>query len=123
MPFVKISREAEIKVFSNKFLVVVICVSLVSILAQASLILVSWGKLPPQIPIFYSKPWGEAILAPPVFLWILPVLAILVCAINFTIAVFFAPENIFLLRVLFIFSLIVTLITLYDSTKIISLLI
>lgn len=122
MSFV-ISKEAEIKVFSNKFSVAVICVSLISILAQVSLILVSWGKLPPQIPIFYSKPWGNTILASPIFLWVLPAMAVFVCTVNFLIAVFFASENIFLLRVLFIFSLIVTLVTLYDSTKIISLLI
>ena len=52
--------------------VLIFCV--VSILAQASLILSASGKLPPQIPIFYSKPWGEPMLGPPIALWILPAL-------------------------------------------------
>lgn len=36
-----------------------------------------WPSLPPEIPLFYSRPWGEAQLAPAYFIAIPPVLAVL----------------------------------------------
>jgi len=45
------------------------------------LIVFSLGKLPGKIPIFYSMPWGESILAEAVFIWIIPIL-------NFVFTVF-----------------------------------
>lgn len=97
--------------------------SVVSILAQSSLILVSWGKLPPQVPLFYSMPWGEQILAAPLFLWILPSVAFFSLTVNYLLARIFAGEDIFLLRVLVICTFLVVLTTLYDTVKIISLLV
>lgn len=96
---------------------------LVMVLAQASLILSSWGKLPPQLPLFYSKPWGEAILAPPIALWILPGIALLGTAVNFALIFLLVTGESFLVRILLIFSLLVAVITLYGTVKIISLLI
>lgn len=94
-----------------------------SILACASLILVSIGKLPPQIPLFYSRPWGEAMLAPGVYLWILPLVATLSVIVNFITGDLVAAQNKFLARVLTIFSLLVCLTILYTEVKIIALLI
>ena len=31
---------------------------------SAGLILINWKRLPPEIPLYYSRPWGEAQLAP-----------------------------------------------------------
>lgn len=28
-----------------------------------------WGQIPPQIPIFYSRAWGETQLGPPIWLF------------------------------------------------------
>ncbi len=35
----------------------------------AGLTAIFWNQIPPQIPIFYSKPWGEAQLGTPLWLW------------------------------------------------------
>ena len=48
------------------------------VLSSIFILLIFWGKLPPQVPLFYSHPWGEEQLAKPIFLWILPTGAIFV---------------------------------------------
>lgn len=100
--------------------VYVFCV--LSILAQSSLILVSWGKLPPQIPLFYSRPWGEEMLTSPLSLWILPGLLLVLAIFNFFVISNFR-QNRFLVRAIVIFTLMVAFLTIYDTAKIISLLI
>ncbi|HBL51701.1 MAG: hypothetical protein A3D24_02615 [Candidatus Blackburnbacteria bacterium RIFCSPHIGHO2_02_FULL_39_13] len=40
----------------------------ISLIAAGSILSFFWPKLPPQVPLFYSKPWGEAQLAKPYFL-------------------------------------------------------
>ncbi len=92
------------------------------ILAQVSLILVSWGKLPPVLPLFYSRVWGEAMLAPQAMIWILPTASFAYFVLNFCVAIFWLRSNFFLFRTLVIFALIVVLGSFYTGVKIISLL-
>lgn len=56
-------------------------VVVVSLICQLVLIVLSMGKLPGKIPIFYSMPWGESMLAAAISIWIIPIL-------NFGIAAF-----------------------------------
>lgn len=44
--------------------------------AQGITIAVLWRQLPKVVPLFFTQPWGEARLAPKIFLLILPLLAI-----------------------------------------------
>lgn len=46
-----------------------------SVATGAGLWLVFGRQLPPQIPIWYSRPWGESQLGPPQALLIMPMLA------------------------------------------------
>lgn len=115
-------REARASVSSDRLTLAIFIFSLLSVLGQASFILVSLGKLPPQVPIFYSRPWGEPMLARPISLWILPAIATFVFILNFYFFQFFFKNNRFILRILFVFSFVVALFTLYDIAKIISLL-
>lgn len=93
-----------------------------SFLIQASLILVSWGNLPPEVPIFYSLPWGEY-LASPLALWILPLSAFLTFSFNMWLAEFPLRQNVFLGRTLILSALVAAGITLYGTVKIVTLLI
>jgi len=54
------------------------------LLAQLGLILFFWRKLPPEVPLFYSRPWGKEQLASPWLLFVLPVLTLVVSLLNFT---------------------------------------
>lgn len=42
------------------------------IITSFFLLILFWGKLPPQVPLFYSRPWGEEQLGKPLELLILP---------------------------------------------------
>ena len=121
-PLIKTKFEAQEKFSSDRFSFWVFSLCALSVLAQASLILFSWDKLPPQIPFFYSKPWGEQMLVSPVALWILPGSCVLLVILNFSIVIFWIKKNMFIWRVLIIFSLLISFVTLYDAVKIISLL-
>ena len=123
MAFIKLQNKTSSSLTSDRLFLSVLIFACISILGQISLFLVSWGKLPPQIPFFYSSPWGEMQLASPFFLWTLPSITILFSLINFLAAIFIVGKYYFLTRVLVIFSALVAFATLYDSAKIISLLI
>ena len=100
------------------FFITIFC--FLCILGQTSLILTATEKLPPQIPLFYSKPWGEQMLAPSFFIWILPITTLTLFVINFLISKLL--QNLFLIRSLFITSAVIAIFVLYNTTKIISLL-
>jgi len=51
-----------------------------------------FSDFPPQVPLFYSRPWGEEQLASSVFLWILPGAAILFSLFNVSMASFLFEE-------------------------------
>ncbi len=120
----KLDRQtgAKERISKDRFSYFTFIFCLFAVLAQISLILVSWGKLPPQIPLFYSRPWGEAMLASPIFIWILPALSFVFFVINFSMVIMFGSEEVFLSRILTSFSLICCLAFLYVVAKIVSLL-
>ena len=51
-------------------------------LAQILVIVFSWRSLPPQLPLFYSRPWGEEQLTTPLGLFTLPLVSLLIFLIN-----------------------------------------
>ena len=60
--------------------------TLVFWLVAVGLLLWQYNNLPPQVPLFYSRPWGEAQLATPLGLILLPGLTFLVLMINALLA-------------------------------------
>jgi hypothetical protein len=112
MAYAIIGRETR-KISSDRLLIFNFIFCILATLAQVSMILVSIGKLPPQLPLFYSRVWGEAMLAPNIALWILPIIATFAVIVNFLIVNFGVYQNRFLSRILVIFSSLVALTTLY----------
>jgi hypothetical protein len=51
-------------------------------LIEVLLVIITWTFLPPQLPLFYSRPWGEEQLVHPANLFILPGLGLLVFFVN-----------------------------------------
>lgn len=113
-------QTEEVK--QDKLALFIFLFAVLSVLLQVSLILTANSNLPPQVPLFYSRPWGEPMLAPKNLLWILPVICACVTLINFSLALVLLKGRKFLERVLYIFSFIVATGTLYDAAKIIGLL-
>ena len=116
-------KEAQERIVADKFSLSVFFLCVFSILGQIGLILSSLGKLPPMIPLYHSRPWGEKMLAATYTIWILPILAATFFVLNFFIAFFLVKDNPFLLKVLVTFALVACLASLYDVFKIVSLLV
>ncbi len=115
--------QASKQIVADKFSFVLFTVSIFAVLCQVFLILFSKKNLPAQIPFYYSRPWGETMLASPIMLWGLPAIAVIFSVLNFFIAFFLARENFFLMRVLVIFAFIICVTTLYGVFKIVNLLV
>ncbi len=61
-------------------------------------LIIFWNKLPPEVPLFYSLPWGEEQLGKPLNLLLLP-FSSLVFYLLTTILVKFLKPDLFLLKI------------------------
>lgn len=60
------------------------------------ILLFFFKKLPPQVPLLYSKPWGESQLADKELMFLLPGISSLLSFINLRLASFFFKDERFL---------------------------
>jgi hypothetical protein len=93
------------------------------ILFQFAVLFVKFNDLPPQIPLYYSEPWGETRLASVSYIFILPTLSIIIMLVNNLLAVFFLKSIQLLSRLLVIISLIFSMFsafTLFQITGLVS---
>ena len=87
--------------------------------AQVLLIFLSWNKLPPEIPLLYSQPWGTDQLAPGFMILLLPLLSFFVLAVNLSLSKIFKDK---LVSKLFSFTgLIFSIFCLIGAVKIVRL--
>jgi len=92
-------------------------------MGQILLILIFWQKLPPEIPLFYSRPWGKEQLVSPLWLFLLPILSFFVFLINSIISNFSNKEEKLIQKVLEVSPAIFSLLCLITLIKIIFLII
>lgn len=103
--------------WQEKFISLIFRWNLFFIIVQLLLLFINFNNLPPQIPLFYSKPWGEGQLAPVSYIFLLPALSAMVLLLNNCLAVFFLKSIQLLTRLLIILSLVFSIfatITLYQ---------
>lgn len=74
--------------------------SLVFLLLALGYLFITFHRWPPEVPLFYSRPWGEEQLANSDFLWLLPSGALLIAFLNISLAAFLIEEFPFLARIL-----------------------
>lgn len=74
-------------------------------------LLVNWHKLPPKVPLWYSKPWGEERLARPIFLFLIPLTALIVYGINRFLLTKTASDHPLFGRVLSLVSLLISILS------------
>lgn len=67
-----------------------------------------WRQLPPAVPLWYSRPWGEDRLVSPWFLLLPLGVAIVVYAVNIAIVVRTSADHPMFARVLFLTSALVS---------------
>lgn len=95
----------------NKFVFLLILCSLI-------ILAVRWSSLPPLVPLWYSRPWGIDQLAPPFWLFLLPVSGLLIHALNFLITIYVTIEYLTFTQMLFLASLIVNILSFVTLIKI-----
>lgn len=79
--FLKNSEAAKIKKATpeKKFFLF----SLFTVAAEMIIILLNWKKMPPEVPLYYSRPWGETQLAPVNSLFLFPLFGSGITLLNF----------------------------------------
>lgn len=94
--------------------------NLLFIIAPLALVLFKFSTLPPQIPLYYSRPWGEPQLvsSPTVFLPI--ILSVLILLINNSLAVVMSKSNSLLSRLLITVSLLFSMFSSITLFRVIS---
>jgi hypothetical protein len=85
--------------FTTTFLIVVL---------DAGVVAIGWGHLPPQIPLFFSLPWGEGRLVSPTWLALPAAASLVILLINLVVARFM--NEVVLTRILGSTSLLVALV-------------
>lgn len=93
----------------------------VIILGLVSLVLLvwSWRGLPPTVPLWYSRPWGDERLASPWWLLLLPLGSFMWLVVNIIVATFIARDYPVFTRVLFLSSMLVSFMAFVTLAKII----
>lgn len=82
------------------------------------LFVLRYTRLPPLVPIWYSRPWGLDQMAPPYVLLVLPIGSLVIYGINVLISVYVTAEYLIFTQMLFVSSLIVSLLSSYALIKI-----
>ncbi len=77
------------------------------VVASIGIIVWRWNRMPPLIPLWYSRPWGADQLAPPVWLFILPIGSLCIYFINLVIGMYVTAEYLIFTQMLFISSFVV----------------
>ena len=90
-------------------------------LAQIVLIIWFYSQLPPQIPLFFSRPWGQLWLTSSSSIFILPLFSLITLLINYFLALYFHLKKPLLSQLLVLFGSIISLFSTVSVLKIISL--
>jgi len=107
----------------NKGLKQLLKLSFILILVQALIILFSLSFLPSQVPLFYSKPWGEEQLAHPLYLFILPLANLAVFILNSILLSFIEKKELLIRQILIICILLFNFLSLITLVQIVRLVI
>lgn len=95
--------------------------NLIIIGSEIAYLLYRFNDLPQQVPLYYSLPWGEAQLAQASALFLLPTFSIIVGVMNNLLAAFFSNSIQLLSRLLVVFSLVYSFLSLIALFQIINL--
>lgn len=107
----------------NKGLKQLLKLSFILILVQALIILFALSFLPSQVPLFYSRPWGEEQLAHPLYLFLLPLVNLAVFILNSILLSFIEKKELLIRQILIICILLFNFLSLITLVQIVRLVI
>ena len=79
------------------------------IIISLSILLFFWKNLPPEIPLWYSKPWGVDRLAKPYWLFLLPGASLVWFCVNAFLSIRVTKNHLVFSQILFLSSLLVSI--------------
>lgn len=88
-------------------------------LISLALIAWQWSSLPPQVPLYYSLPWGEQRLAAPWELTLLPTMILSIFITNLLTAFLLVRDNELMVKALIFTSLFVAGLLSYSLIRIV----
>lgn len=94
-------------------------INLFFLLPAAAILLINWRRLPPQLPLYYSLPWGEEQLATPTILLSVFLSTVFVSAGNLVCVFFVRSVSQFYTRIVFVVGTFYTLLTVVTIIKIV----
>lgn len=96
-------------------------ISLFLILLMIGIILLSWAKLPPQLPLWFSRPWGADRLSSPYWLLVLPGAGIVWLGLTLIFNAFLTHDHPIFTRTLFLVTAIINFLSALAVINIINL--
>lgn len=91
------------------------------IVGQVAILIFKFNSLPPQIPLYFSLPWGDSQLATSTNIIYLPVFSLLITILNGFWAAMLVKTNPLFSKLLVVFSLIFSFFSLFAVFQIVSL--
>lgn len=80
--------------FSQRTMKLVLYGGIALISIQIVLLVLKWESLPPELPLYYSRPWGDEQIAPRIFVGIFPLISIVFLILNTLLSrMFFYTEH------------------------------
>lgn len=95
----------------NKFVPLLLVLSVLLLLLRAK-------DLPPQVPLWYAKPWGGEQLANPWWLLVLPVGSLVAYLVNVVVSAYLTSEHLVFTQLLYATSLVMAFLSFITLAKI-----
>jgi len=86
--------------------------NVIFIIIQIAFLFWKFNSLPPQVPLYYSLPWGESQLTQTSLLFIFPIISLILLLINHLFSISLVKTSLLLSRILLAISLIFSFLSL-----------
>lgn len=106
-------------IWRDKFLRLALLIIFLLLSASFLILLLSWSKLPSEIPLFYSLPWGKDQLSDPINLWFFLLGTAFLNFLNVALVLFSFKKYPFISKVLLWTTVSLTVFTSFALLKII----
>lgn len=99
------------ELMGNKTIRTTNLISYIILILSLIIIGIFWKQLPPLVPLWYSKPWGNDQLANPSFLFLLPFGSLLWNSVNTLISIHFIKDHLVFSQILSFTSLLISILS------------
>ena len=70
-----------------------------------------WQRLPPEVPLWYSRPWGENQLAHPLWLFLLPLGSVFWFMVSLLCSVYLTKDHLTFTQILFLSTVVTSMLS------------